>query len=270
MAEQDLNSKPTKAQASVPDLSTPKTKNVTKTGLASKGQKSVKAYSDNENTISEMQTPIVPNSTLSEKGKTEVQEKKSKPKQRLKSSSMTMDDLESINEQNLKKYRSRTTRNKFAIATLIILLLAAITTIIILINIRKLNNNCSVYVHGCDAEFVIDGEKLEQFRTPVGIQGNRVYMLDTDVEIHSSGEFNVRFTIEIYQSGTKIKNVFAYDLNNQIFKSGTNEGEYVSKSSVTGGQTIDLFEGIVLDDAYENTLNSENCQIEINIYFERV
>ncbi len=224
-----------------------------------------------ESTISARQAPIVPKSTLSETSKAEQAETKKKQKieQRLKSSNISMDDLETINEQNLKQYRSRVTRNKFLIITLVLLLVAAVTTFAIVLSINKLVNNCQIFVHGnVSVDVIVDGEKMDEFRTPIGVQGNRVYMIDTDIEIKSTGEFDVYFTIDVYQSGVKLKNSFAYEYNHDLFHDDGN-GRYVSNQPIAGEQTIDLFNGVVLDDAYENTLTNENFSMKINIYFTR-
>lgn len=195
--------------------------------------------------------------------------KEKKVKDRLKSDNVTMEDLETINENNLKKYRSRSMRNKVVIVSLAILLLAAIATIIVILNIKRLQNNCVLNVRGnVDAEFIVDGKKLNKFRSPVGIQGNRVYMIDTDIKINSTGTFNVYFTIEAYRANELMQNTFAYSFNHDLFYQQSN-GKYTCIAPITGGQTINLFEGIVLDDAYADSLTTENFRLEVNIYFER-
>lgn len=221
-------------------------------------------------TISSRQTPIVPNSSLSETAQDDKQDKKKKKiEQRLKSSNISMDDLEQINEQNLRQYRSRVTRNRFVIITLVILLVAAIASFAVVIAVRRMANNCTVKVNGdVDAEFIINGERLTKFRTPLGVQGNRVYMIDTDIEIKSSGNYNVYFTVEVFQSGEKLRNTFAYEYNHDLFHM-EGDGKYSSNDAIAGGQTINLFEGVVLDDAYETSLNNDNFTMKINIYFER-
>lgn len=225
-----------------------------------------------DSTISARQAPIVPKSTLSETVKPEAttNKKQEKIKQRLKSTNISMDDLETINEQNLKQYRSRVTRNKFLIITLVVLLIAAVATFAIVLSINKMVNNCEVIIHGnVSADVIVDGQKMDKFRTPIGVQGNRVYMIDTDIDINSSGNFDVYFTIDVYQSGVKLKNTFAYEYDHELFHAdGT--GKYVSNSAIAGGQTINLFNGVVLDNAYENTLTTDNFSMKINVYFTRV
>lgn len=221
-------------------------------------------------TISARQTPIVPKSTLSEtQAQKPVDKKKQKTKDHLKSSNISIDDLETINENNLKQYRSRVTRNRFVIITLIILLVAAITTIAVIVGIQRMVNNCEIKVHGnVSADCYVDGQQLNKFRTPIGVQGNRVYLIDTDIDIHSSGNYNVYFTIEVFQAGVKLNNTFAYEYNHDLFHA-TEDGKYVSNSAIAGGRRIDLFNGVVLDNAYEETLTTDNFTMEINVYFER-
>ena len=285
MAEKDLKLntvKTAKTQTTASNLSTAKKATTTaaaaKRTTAPKAEPKPKAPRSAANpapkidTISEMQTPIVPKSSLSETSKTETKQDKKKKQidQRLKSSNISIDDLETINEQNLKKYRSRTTRNKVVISVLILLLLAAITTIVVIASVKKLENNCELKVYGnVDAEFIVNGEKMDKFRTPVGVQGNRVYMIDTDIQINSTGQFNVYYVIEVFQSGVKLKNTFAYDYNHEFFTNSDN-GRYSSVAPISGGQTISLFDGVVLDDAYENTLNTDNFRMVVSIYFESV
>lgn len=195
--------------------------------------------------------------------------KEKKIKDRLKSDNVTMDDLETINENNLKKYRSRSMRNKVVIVLLAILLLAAITIIIVILNIKRLQNNCVLNIRGnVDAEFIVDNKKLNKFRSPVGIQGNRVYMIDTDIKINSTGTFNVYFTIEAYRANELMNNTFAYSFNHDLFYQQS-AGKYTCIAPITGGQTINLFDGVVLDDAYADSLTTENFRLVVNIYFER-
>ncbi len=284
MAEKDpkLNTvKPAKTQTTADNLSTakkattsatPKRTNAPKAEPKPKAPRSPANPAPKIDTISEMQTPIVPKSSLSETSKADIKQgtKKKQIDQRLRSSNISIDDLETINEQNLKKYRSRTTRNKVVIAVLILLLLAAITTIVVIVSVKRLENNCELKVYGnVDAEFIVDGEKMDKFRTPFGVQGNRVYMIDTDIQINSTGQFNVYYTIEVFQSGVKLKNTFAYEYNHEFFTNSGN-GRYSSVAPISGGQTISLFDGVVLDDAYENTLNTDNFRMVVSIYFERV
>lgn len=255
MADKETNSQTNKqaqAQKSAPNLSNTHKKEAT------------------QSTISARQVPIVPKSTLSETQTQSVDKKKQKTKNHLKTSNISMDDLETINENNLKQYRSRVTRNRFVIITLIILLIIAITTISIVVGIQRMANNCEIKIHGdVSADCYVDDQKLNKFRTPIGVQGNRVYIINTDVDIHSSGSYNVYFKIEVFQAGVKLNNTFAYEYNHDLFHA-TENGQYQSNSAISGGQRIRLFNGVVLDDAYENTLNTDNFTMEINIYFEKV
>ena len=209
-----------------------------------------------------------------EQEQTNKTDKTSKPepkfKERLRSTSYDLDDLEELNEQNLKFYRKRSRRSRMIIITLVILLLAVIIGISLYLNMIYLQNNCFLYTHGdCDAVYIVDDQELKRFRTPNNLQGNRVLRADFDIKLESKGEFKVKFRVDVFQSGELIDNTLIDTLNRDLFYTG-HDGYYYSKDPISGGQVIDLCDGIVIDVKYEYTLNVDNFKLEFHTYFERV
>ncbi len=207
------------------------------------------------------------------KEKKEAKEKKKEEKNlrnRLRSDSIDIVELEQLNEQNLKNYRARSRRNKATILILILLLIAAIVTIGVMLGISRLSNNSFLYIHGDgSAVYIVDGMELNRFRTPTDIQGNRLLEMDLDLKIESSGNYNIKFTIEIYQNGTKIDNSIIYEYDHDLFYYG-DDGYCYSITSISGHQTIDLCQGVLIDYRYENSLNIENFKMEVHAYLEKV
>lgn len=189
---------------------------------------------------------------------------------RIKSSIMALEDLEELNEQNIKAYRFRSRRNRAIIIVLVVLLIMAIAAISIYAATIYLNNNCFLYTHGdCEATYVVDGQELSRFRTPSNLQGNRILEIDTYVRLENEGQYNVRFTVLVYQGEELLNNILIYEPNRENFYLG-DDNYYHSKAPVAGNTTVHMFEGVILDYEYENTLNVDNFKMEVHTYFERV
>lgn len=187
---------------------------------------------------------------------------------KLNDDSIDLVELEQLNETNLKNFKARTRRNRVIIIVLTILLVITASTIGILLAISKLTNNSFLYIHGrVSATHVVDGYELNRFRTPTEIQGNRLLSIDLDLKIESSGNYNIRFTIDIFQDGEELDNTIIYEYNRTLFYAG-NDGYYYSKNPIAGDQTIDLCEGVLIDYRYEHTLNIDNFRMEVHTYIE--
>lgn len=197
---------------------------------------------------------------------------------------MGVEDLESINEENVKKQTFRTRRNRLIIAILIILLLLTVGGFAIFYFFAKQENNAFLYVHGdIDASYYLDNEKLEKFRTTPDMRGNAIFhfskkaIIDAPQEerylqlkIEESGNFKIKFKIDVYQNDVKLDNVAIVEWG-ELFKT---EGEYCVtrySSGVSGGKLIKLcigFDARNIDD--NNPLNENNCRIEVHTYIERI
>ena len=186
----------------------------------------------------------------------------------LKSDSIDLVELEQLNEQNLRNFRARSKRNRAIIIVLTVLLVAVIITIGVLLGIAKVTNNCFLYISGDGkAVHVVDDNELSRFRTPGEITGNRLLEIDLDLKIESSGSYNVRFTIQLFKDGQELENTIIYEPNRTLFSAG-NDGYYYSKSPISGQQTINLCEGVLIDYRYENILNVNNFRMEVHTYLE--
>lgn len=188
---------------------------------------------------------------------------------RLKSDSIDIQDLDALNEQNIKQFRIRSRRNRGIIITLSVLLVIVVAVVAIYFALTKLSNNCYLYVEGANAVYLVDGKELENFRTPADIQGYRIYKFDLKLKVKSSGKYNVKCEIKVYQANKLLENILIYEPNNEIFQRET-ATSYVSSSPIDGNQTIQLCQGIIIDGQYEETLNADNFKMEIFTYFERV
>lgn len=185
---------------------------------------------------------------------------------------LELEDLEAIHEQNLRNMRARSTRNKVAIIILSILLAIAIAVICSFLGVIYLENNVFLYVKGADAEFIVDGVQMDKFRAPNNIAGNSTLVIDTKLKIESAGTFNVEFEVFVYQNNNRIENTFIVETFSDEDHKFMQVGycKFKSLATVSGGRTIDLFEGIVLDESYKDTLNANNIKIEIRANLTRV
>lgn len=186
-----------------------------------------------------------------------------------KSISELSDDLEKLNEENVKAYQSRSKRSKVAIVLLVISLMIAITILSVYLAITKLQINCSMHVHGADAVFIVDGNELSEFRAPSDLRGNTTLKLDIKLKIEESGHFDIKFKPNCYQKDVLMKNTLIYEANLHMFREAE-DGYYYSKQPISGNQTIRLCGGIILDYEYRNTLNVDNFKMEFHVYLEEV
>lgn len=198
-----------------------------------------------------------------------VQTEDKKLRTKLTKSDVELTDLEKLNEENIKQFRFKSKRNKVVIVLLSIMLAISITAISIYLVITRLETNCNMYAHGAAATFIVDGEEMDKFRAPANLQGARVLLLDINVRIEEAGNFHIYFTPKAFQKGVEMDNVLIYEHNYDLFFDG-GDGCYYSKNQIAGNQTIKLCAGIILDNAYENTLNVDNFRLDFHVYFERV
>lgn len=188
---------------------------------------------------------------------------------KLTTSNMNIRELEELTEQNIRQFKHRSRRNRAIIITLIVVLLIAITAVAVYARMIYLQNNCFLYTHGnVDAVYIVDGMEAKRFRTPAGLQGNRILRVDFDLSIEDSGNFEIRFRVDVYQSNELLENCFVY-LPGDDFYDGRN-GYYYTREPVSGNAQYDLCSGVILDNAYEDTLNTENFKLEFHTYISRV
>lgn len=180
-----------------------------------------------------------------------------------------IDDLEKLNEENIKSYRFKSKRNKVLIVILSVLLALSIAIIVTYAVITRLKTNCNMYIHGeVDAVFIINGEEIDEFRTPANLQGNSILELNIEVKILTNAAYKISFKPECYQKGVLMQNTLIYEHNTSLFYEGA-DGYYYSKHPIQGGQTIRLCGGVILDRDYEETLNVDVFKMDFRVYFEK-
>lgn len=201
-----------------------------------------------------------PKEEIKEEPKNSPKKAKKKSNENQSSSSIEKEDLEALNEQNIRQYGSRS-RNKVIIAILVSLLVVAIAVIAIYAAFIRLENNCYLYAHGANATYYVDGEEIDKFRAPQSIKGNTTYVLDVDVKVNQ--EYDVKFKVEIYQSGKLLNNTLV-NYDQDVFRRG-DDGYYHSINKMSGN--IDLFTSVIIDIEYKDTLNIDNFKMEVHTYF---
>jgi len=196
--------------------------------------------------------------------------KKTSTRTKLANTQQELSDLEKLNEDNLKTYRYKSKRNKFVIAILSVLLAITIAIIVTYAVITKLKTNCNMILHGqVEAVYVVDGQTMNEFRAPSNLQGNRILKLDIGLKIKDGGMYNIKFKANVYKKGVLINNTLIYKHNTDLFYDGY-DGYYYSLRPISGDQTIELCEGIILDYYYEESLNVDNFKLNFHTYITKV
>ncbi len=250
---------------------TSKTSSTSKAGtksLTSKTTSTASKTGAKTSTTKKTTTSSKTTETISKTDQKATENKKLRTK--LTNSSDEISDLEKLNEQNIKSYRFKSKRNKVIISLLSVLLVLSIATIATFLIVSRLKTNCHMYIHGdVSAVFIVDGQEMDEFRTPSNLQGNRIFNLNIDIRIETSAEYRIKFTPKVYQKGVLISNTLIYKHNRELFYDG-GDGYYYSINTIQGNQTISLCEGVILDYYYENTLNVDNFKLDFHVYFEKV
>ena len=205
--------------------------------------------------------------TVTEPNKKKVNEKL---REKLSSNAPDLQDLEKLNEENLKKFSFRARRNRVLIIVLAIALGMAIVSVVTFSMMSRLENNCFLHVQGdAAATYIIDGKEMDKFRTPSNLQGNRILQFNADIRIESGGEYYVKFKIDCYQNDTLMQNTLVYEPNLELFELN-NDGYYYSFDKISGNQTVRLCQGVSLDLIYENSLDVDSFRMEMFVIFEKV
>jgi len=180
-----------------------------------------------------------------------------------------LDDLDRLNEENIKTFQTKSKRNKVVIVLLAISIAVAITVLSVYLAIIRMEINCRLYVHGADAVYYVDGEQMSSFRAPSDTQGNRILRFELELKIEESGYFNIKFHPECFQAGVALKNTLIYDANIEMFEEMP-DGSFQSRTPIQGNQTIRLCGGVILDYSYKDTLNVNNFRMEFHTNLQKV
>lgn len=203
--------------------------------------------------------------------KAKAPDKKGSVRKKLAKDSIDLSDLEKLNEENIKSHTFRNKRNQVIIVILSILLAIAITFIVIFMVMSKVENNCFLYTHGnVQASYIVEGTELTEFRSPANIQGDCVFEVDVDLKIETAGEYEVKFSVVCYYKDQILKNVVVYEPNTTT--SGftyKNDGYYHSKSTIQGGTTIRLCQGIALNE-FDVDLDADDFKLEFHTHIQEV
>lgn len=201
--------------------------------------------------------------------------KKGEIRKKISQSSVDLDDLEKLNEENIKTHRYRAKRNQVYVVILSVLLVLAISVIAIYLVLTNVEENAFLYIHGdVEAVYCIDGNEMSKFSTPANIQGYSIFEVDIGVNVKSAGKYKIQFAVKCYLNNELMDNVLAYYLNSTDFKYDNLTDFYVGKNDkvfeFNGGESLNLCKGIIIDEQYKNLVTKENFKMEVHTYFERV
>ena len=172
-----------------------------------------------------------------------------------------LDDLDKLNEENLKNFRFKAKRNKVVIIILAVLLAITVAGIGIFMWLSKLETNCNIIVHGAEATVFVNDVEMKTFRAPSNLQGNSSFMFTLKIRIEEGGKYKIRFVPKCYQKNLLMNNTVVRDHNFELFDE-VGDGSYESIDVIKGFQTVELCGGIVLDRQYEDTLNVDNSRLQ--------
>ena len=209
------------------------------------------------------------NKTTANQPGTEI--KKGSVRKKLVKDSVDLENLEKINEENIKSHSFRAKRNQGIVILLSILLAIAIAIIVVYAVLSKVESNCFLYTNGdAEATYIVNGEELSEFRSPANIRGDCVFTVNIDLKIHTPGDFNVKFLIKCYNGDKLLTNVVIYEPNTAdegfTYKS---DGYYHSKSVIKGNTTTRLCKGVALNELGIN-LSDDEFKMEVYTIIKKV
>lgn len=197
--------------------------------------------------------------------------KKGSVRKKLSKYSSDLQDLEKLNEENIKTHSFRSKRNQVIVVLLSILLAIAITFIVVYMMISKVENNCFIYINGnAEAVCLVNNQEISEFRSPANIQGECILELNVDLKIKTAGNYKVKFSVSCYNGESLLKNVVVYEPNTT--ESGftyKTDGYYHTKSELAGDTTINLCKGVALNEIGVGLYDDE-FKLEIHIFIEKV
>lgn len=193
-------------------------------------------------------------------------------KAKLSGTNKEIEDLEKINEENIKSYKFKSKRNRVVIILLAVMLVVSIATIAVYLTIVRLESNCNFYVHGAEAKFYLNDEEMSKFRAPSNLQGNARLEINIELMFEESGTYEIKFIAKCYQKGVLMDNTLIYEFGDDFYEGqlfyGEEDGYYYSDGplTVTSGQKVLLCRGVIFDSVYESTLNINNFKMDFHVY----
>ncbi len=186
-------------------------------------------------------------------------------KSKLADNSISNRDLESINEENLKVYAYRGTRNRVIIISLVVLIILTIVGMLLYSLTLESNENCFLYLDNknVNAHYVVNNEKVDAFRTPNGLRNGTVYDIDIALRINSSGNYMVEYRYECYVDGKLANNVLNYDVDWDLFRLNTATNTYYTITPVSGNSTVKLTGGLALQPGYKDIVSANNFEMKV-------
>lgn len=187
---------------------------------------------------------------------------------KLKQNNIKNENLEKLNEDRIHSHSFRGKRNQVLIVLLSILLAIAVAFIVIYWRVTLVEKNCFVYIHGdVDAVAIIDGNELSEFASPNNISGTCIFSFNASVDVHSSGNYKIKYKITCYNNDVELYNVVIYEPNLSLF-TYANNGYYESKTLISGSQQIKLCEGVAFNELNVD-VDYDSFKLVLEIYFER-
>ena len=181
-------------------------------------------------------------------------------------------DMETIQGAHKQKFETKGRRNNVVILVLTLLLVVSLVYLVIAVlgyNKAKEAPNCRFEIDGnAKAEWIIEDGSKTHFHIADGLRPDTIYLVDAKLNIETTSSVTLIIEIKATIDGNDFLIAGLQAPNDELIRvDKTNQFQY--QGSITGGGTIEIFQGIDFSNAPSN-LKSSNARIEIIAHVNKV
>ncbi len=203
--------------------------------------------------------------------------KKTKQKERL---GKIVVDKNTIEQMATASNEGKVRIKRLVIITLCIVIALIWTFVIVtkMIKPKAPDNNCFMYLSGnasSNCNLLLNGDDVDEWTTPDGISPQAKYTeIKIELDLKNEGLYNIRFRVEVYNSGRLVKNFGIVDTTAEFQQTTATDGtEWHTRENVEGKQKVTILTGLTFQDIRTTPelsgISSSNATIKIFVEINR-
>lgn len=203
--------------------------------------------------------------------------KKTKQKERL---GKIVVDKNTIEQMATASNEGKVRIKRLVIITLCIVIALIWTFVIVtkMIKPKAPDNNCFMYLSGnasSNCNLLLNGDDVDEWTTPDGISPQAKYTeIKIELDLKNEGLYNIRFRVEVYNSGRLVKNFGIVDTTAEFQQTTATDGTvWHTRENVEGKQKVTILTGLTFQDIRTTPelsgISSSNATIKIFVEINR-
>lgn len=189
-------------------------------------------------------------------------------------------DMDTIQDVTSQKMNTRDKRNNVIILILVLALIVSLVFLAItIVNYKKAGtpNNCFMKIEGdagSSCKWLVEGKEDVEFKVPQPDARDgeslvdKVYRIKTQLVVNTTETVVLVINIKAEYNGAEFVIYGLTGMNEQLTRSSKDSNIFMFNGTITGGGTIDLFDGIDFTNA-PNGLTSKNITLTITATVNR-